>query len=70
MFERILERVRRRAEARAARRRADIAERLARELPGGIVVEATDEGVRLSGPRLIRRSALDPALRRLLGRLR
>ncbi|HEY0013907.1 MAG TPA: hypothetical protein VGB79_13780 [Allosphingosinicella sp.] len=70
MFERLQERARRSAEARAGRRRAQVAQRLAEELPGGAAVTENEDGVTLSGRGLRRRLALDPALRALLGRLR
>ena len=69
MFERLQDRARRSAEARAERRRRQIAERLAEDLPGAIAVASSGDGVTLSGRGLKRRMALDPALRALLGRL-
>ncbi|HEX8191348.1 MAG TPA: hypothetical protein VF552_00465 [Allosphingosinicella sp.] len=70
MFEQVQERVRRLADARAGRRRKQLAERFAADLPGGVSVRESDGGVHLSGRGLRRRLALDPALRALLGSLR
>jgi hypothetical protein len=67
MFERLEERARLAAHRRCAERRAEIAERMASELPRGIVVNVGAEGVTLSGRRLKLRLALDPAVRALLG---
>jgi hypothetical protein len=69
MFERLQERARRSAEGYAERRRGQIAERLAADLPRGIAVGSSGEGVTLSGRGLKRRMALDRSLRALLGRL-
>ena len=70
MFERIEERMRRRAEAAAAGRAQRIAARLGDELPPGIGVERVEGVVRLSGRGLLRRLALEPALRALLASIR
>jgi hypothetical protein len=63
MFERLVERVDALAERRARARAAALAERLQAELPRGIAAAADAEGVRLSGRGIVRRFALDPALR-------
>jgi len=68
MFERLQEKARHLADARAARRRRQLAERLAEDLPSGIAVGSSGESVTLSGRGLKRRMALDPSLRALLGR--
>ena len=70
MFERIEERGRRRAEAAVARRRLRIAAELASELPRDVAVVIEGKGVRLLARRLNERSALDPDLRAVLGRVR
>ena len=70
MFEKLEERARRHAEAAAANRRDAIATELARQAPRGVRVETTAAGVTLSGYRLARRFALEPALRALLARVR
>ena len=68
MFERLLLRSNLRAEERAQARAKALAERLADEVPAGIAVRSEEGGVVLGGRGLRRRYALDPALRRLLGR--
>ena len=68
MFDRLEEHARRSAGARAERRRRQVAERLAEDLPRGIAVGSSGESVTLSGRGLKRRIALDPALRSLLGK--
>ena len=70
MFERLAERVRRLADARAAERRRALAEALESALQRGIRVETSDEAVRLSGRGLPRRFALDARLRGLAAELR
>ena len=70
MFDRLAQRVRRLAGARAAERRRALGERMAAALPRGIRVEESDEGVRLSGRGLARRVALDARLRGLVEELR
>ena len=70
MFERIQDWARRRAHAAAGRRRMRIAAELADELPRDVAVVIEGEGVRLLARRLRARSALDPALRSFLGRVR
>ena len=57
MFERVSARAERAAERRVTRHRERIARRLREDLPAGVKVESTDEGVSLSG------RALDAALR-------
>jgi hypothetical protein len=68
MFERLAARAKRAAEARAARRRAALAEELAGDLPAGVTVDLAGENVRLSGRGLGRRFALDAAWRRLIAK--
>jgi hypothetical protein len=70
MFERIMKRAMRVAEARARAKTAELAERMRKELPQGIDVTVEDRGIRLLGRHLARRFALDPALRWLTARLR
>jgi hypothetical protein len=69
MFERMIQRAQRLAEARRARRIEDAAVRLAEAL-SGVGVERVEEGVRLSGRGLRRRMALDAELRTIVERLR
>jgi hypothetical protein len=70
MFEALLERARRRGEARAQAAARRIAEAAAAEAPKGVRVEASADGVRLSGRGLARRLVEEPALRWLIGRVR
>jgi len=70
MFERAMEAARRRGEARARDVARRLAEAAAAEAPAGVRVEASDEGVRLSGRGLARRMVTEPALRWLIGRVR
>jgi hypothetical protein len=70
MFERMMARAARTAEAKARQRAAGLAERMKAKLPPGIKVTVEDRGVRLSGRDLARRFVLDPALRWLTARLR
>jgi ABC-type transport system involved in Fe-S cluster assembly fused permease/ATPase subunit len=70
MFERLTAWGQAAAAARAARRRAAIAERLAEALPPGIAVTVGEEGVTLSGRALGRRLALDRSARAAIGDLR
>jgi hypothetical protein len=63
MFERLEARAARAAARRATARTAALAEALRAALPTDIGVGADGEGVRLSGPGLRRRRALEPALR-------
>jgi uncharacterized protein YbjQ (UPF0145 family) len=70
MFDRVIGRALRRAERRAMESMVELTERMRAEAPHGIEVEATSEGVRLSGRGLRLRIALEPALRRLLAGLR
>jgi hypothetical protein len=67
MFETIMARAARRAETHARARRRNLADRLAADLPRGLVAEPTDEGVLLSGRRVRSRVALDPAIRGIIG---
>lgn len=70
MFERLAERVRRRAQARARERSEALAAQLRRELPAGIDASARDEGIVLTGRALRRRFALERELLWLTGRLK
>jgi hypothetical protein len=70
MFEALTARGRRQGEARAKARAAELAHRLADELPEGIACLARGDEVQLSGRALRRRFALDPALRSLAERLK
>ncbi len=63
MFEELTARAARTGRDRAAARVREIAARLAAGVPPGIAVEQTPDGVRLSGRALLRRYALEPALR-------
>ena len=63
MFERFETRALGAAESAAAERKARLADQLKSILPREIGVEATDEGVLLSGPGLERRLVLDSSLR-------
>ena len=63
MFERLMARAEALAEAAARRRRVALAETLREEAPAGVGVEAVEEGAILSGRGLVRRFALEPALR-------
>jgi hypothetical protein len=63
MFERVEARAGRAAEARAAARKAALAEQLRALLPHGVAVETSEDGVVLSGPGLGRRVVLDASLR-------
>jgi hypothetical protein len=63
MFETLEARAARAAARRAKQRAAALADELRPALPSDIRVEADQEGVRLSGPALRRRRALDAALR-------
>ena len=63
MFERLEARAKRAAESRAIDRKEALAEQLRTLLPGMIEVEASREGVTLSGPGLGRRLVLDASLR-------
>ena len=70
MFEKLLERGRRRGEARARDVARRLAEAAAGEVPAGVRVEASGESVRLSGRNLARRMLNEPALRWLIERVR
>jgi hypothetical protein len=63
MFETLEARMARAATRRAGRRAAALAEEIRAALPQEIRVEADVAGVRLSGPALRRRRALEAALR-------
>ncbi|HZG08804.1 MAG TPA: hypothetical protein VEZ70_07490 [Allosphingosinicella sp.] len=69
-FEKLGERARRLAEARAGQAARRIAAAAEQDAPAGVRVEAVDGGVRLSGRNLARRIATDPALRWLIERVR
>ena len=66
MFERLAAKGAALAEQAAGRRRGALAEALREEAPAGVGVDVEDEGVVLSGRGLVRRFALDPALRWLV----
>jgi hypothetical protein len=68
MFERLTERAISAARAHAEARADSLHERMRNELPAGIGAERVAEGVRVSGRGLQRRLALEPGLRRLIGR--
>ena len=70
MFERMMARAGEAAWRRARQRKAELAERIAAELPRGIALEQTEEGIAWSGRDIRRRFALEPALRWLVGGLR
>ena len=63
MFERLESRAEGAAEARAADRRAALARQLRDLLPRDIGIEATEEGVLLTGRGLARTLVLDASLR-------
>ena len=69
MFEGLMARARRSAEARVRARSVALADRLQAELPGGLRAEPTAEGVTISGRGAARRLTLDPALRWIAARL-
>ena len=69
MMEGLEARVEALAEARVRARREALAARLAEDVPKGVRVQEIEDGVRLSGRGLLRRSALDPELRAVLGSL-
>ena len=66
-LEALLLRGRLRAAERARARAAALAGRLREELPPGVAVEESGDGVALLGKGLKRRFALEPALRALIG---
>ena len=66
MFERLVSRIEGRAERRAEETALVLSERMRAALPRGIEVKPVRRGVRLSGRGLMRRFALDAALRWLL----
>jgi hypothetical protein len=63
MFERLMARGVRRAEAQRARRIAELAKRVADDVPPGVTVETGSEGVALVGRGLRRRMLGDVRLR-------
>ena len=69
MFEALTARAARIAEARAETRRRVLAEAARSALPAGVRIEESERELVLSGRRLVRRFALDPALRWLLAGL-
>jgi hypothetical protein len=69
MFEGMIARVGRLAEARARARGRALAERLAEALPNGVRAETEARGVLLSGKGLRRRIALDSRLNQLIAGL-
>ncbi len=69
MFERLVDRAERLGRVRARALSARLAERIQAELPADIAAEASEAGVRLSGPRLGARLALDARLRWLAKRV-
>lgn len=66
MFERFLRRAEKVARRRAEARVDGLAERLRETLPGGIVAQVVDEGVRLSGRNLLNRIETEHGLRWLV----
>jgi hypothetical protein len=66
MFEGMIARAGRLAEARARARGRELAERLGEALPNGVRAEAEARGVLLSGKGLRRRIALDARLSQLI----
>lgn len=63
MFETLVARAARAAKRRADARAAALADEMRATLPAGIKIEADEAGVRLSGPALGRRRALEAAVR-------
>ncbi len=63
MFGRLTARSERRARDRAAARAQEFAARMAEDAPPGIDIQSGPEGISLSGRGIVRRFALDPALR-------
>lgn len=70
LFERAAQRAAELAARRAEERADSLVERMQDELPAGIGAERIAEGVRLFGPGLRRRLALDSRLRWLMERFR
>ncbi|HEX8442085.1 MAG TPA: hypothetical protein VF631_00390 [Allosphingosinicella sp.] len=70
MFERLADRAERAGRKRAGALSAALAERVKDELPRGVQVEVTGDGLRLSGRGIGARFALEPGLRWLLARIR
>jgi hypothetical protein len=69
MFERLLDRARQIAAARASLRRSAIAEEIAAAFPEDVAVAVDDAGVTVGGRGLRRRFALDTRLRALRRRI-
>jgi hypothetical protein len=63
MFERLMARGQKRAEAQRAKRIAELAERVAEDVPPGVTVETGSEGFTLAGRGLRRRMLRDVRLR-------
>jgi hypothetical protein len=70
MFKRLVKRAERAGRSRARAFGDGLAERMRAELPVDVEVEASEDGVRLSGRRIAARFALEPGLRWLLARVR
>jgi hypothetical protein len=70
MFERLTARAEQAARDRARAVRAELVERIAAAAPGGVMAQAVEDGVALTGRGLRRRAALDPAVRWLMAGLR
>lgn len=66
MFEALIARIERRSARRAAEVARDVAESLTASAPASVSVVADENDVRLVGRGLVRRFALDPALRWLV----
>lgn len=66
MFEALVARIDRRSARRATELARDIAESLTVSMPASVSVLAEENGVRLAGRELVRRFALDPAVRWLV----
>lgn len=69
MFEKLLDRVTRKAEMRVRTRISSVTDQVQAELPSGIEAEAEIDGIRISGWAIKRRFALDPWLRWLVAGL-
>ncbi len=66
MFEKLLDRVKHKAERRVRARISNLTDQAQAELPRGIETEAEIDGIRISGRAIKRRFALDPWLRWLV----
>jgi ABC-type transport system involved in cytochrome bd biosynthesis fused ATPase/permease subunit len=66
MFEALMKRAASSAEAQARARRRELAGRFAEALPPGVLAQAEEAGVALSGKGLRRRLALDSRLNQLI----